>query len=126
MPWEQGAEGRWTSRLGFSVGWEGARAVVYDASGRLMPGEGQVLRAIAEGRAEGVAEGEARGRAEGLLIGRAMLVRLLEMRFGPLPPELEARLASLVAPASLAGLTESALDAPNLSGFVEALDRAIG
>ena len=126
VPWEQGAGGRWASRLGFSVGWEGARAVVYDARGRLMPGEGQVLRAIAEGRAEGVAEGEARGRAEGLLVGRAMLVRLLELRFGPLPPGLEARLGSLAAPAELTGLTESAMVAPNLSGFVEALDRATG
>ena len=126
VPWEQGAGGRWASRLGFSVGWEGARAVVYDARGRLMPGEGQVLRAIAEGRAEGVAEGEARGRAEGLLVGRAMLVRLLELRFGPLPPGLEARLGSLAAPAALTGLTESAMVAPNLSGFVEALDRATG
>ena len=115
VPWDQGAEGRWTSRLGFSVGWEEARAVVYDARGRLMPGEGQVLRAIAEG----VAEGVARGRAEGLLVGRAMLVRLLELRFGPLPPGL----GSLAAPAAL---TESAMDAPNLSGFIEALDRAIG
>ena len=123
VPWDQGAEGRWTSRLGFSVGWEEARAVVYDARGRLMPGEGQVLRAIAEGVAEGEAcgltEGEARGRAEGLLVGRAMLVRLLELHFGPLPPGL----GSLAAPAAL---TESAMDAPNLSGFIEALDRAIG
>ena len=138
VPWEQGAGGRWASRLGFSVGWEGARAVVYDARGRLMPGEGQVLRAIAEGRAEGVAEGEARGieqglaageargRAEGLLVGRAMLVRLLELRFGALPPGLEARLEALAAPAALAGLTGAAMDAPNLSGFVEALDRATG
>ena len=130
VPWEPDARGRWGSQLGFSVGWEGARAVVYNAAGRAMPGEGQVLRAIAEGWAEGeargLAEGEARGLAEGLLVGRLMLVRLLERRLGPLPLGLEARLASLTAPGALASLTDAALDAASLTDFVEALDRTPG
>ena len=46
----------------------------------------------AEGEARGRAEGEARGRAEGEARGKAdMLLRQLTRRFGPLPPEIEAR-----------------------------------
>ena len=122
VPWEQGAGGRWASRLGFSVGWEGARAVVYDARGRLMPGEGQVLRAIAEGEARG----EARGRAEGLRTGVTMLIRVLAARFGPPPAGLEARLAARATPAALEALTDLALEASNLADFREALDRVLG
>ena len=118
VPWEQGAGGRWTSRLGFSVGWEGARAVVYDANGRLMPGEGQVLRAIAEG--------EARGLAKGLLTGVSMLLRLLASRFGAPPHGLEARLAARATPAALEALTDIALAVPNLADFLDALDRILG
>ena len=118
VPWEQGAGGRWASVLGFSVGWEGARAVVYDVRGRLMPGEGQVLHAIAEGRAEGL--------AEGLRTGVAMLLRVLAARFGPPPTGLEARLAARATPAALEVLTDIALEASTLADFREALDRVLG
>ena len=118
VPWEPDAGGRWASRLGFSVGWEGVRAVVYDASGRLMPGEGQVLRAVAAGRAEGL--------AEGLRTGVAMLLRLLAARFGPLPAGLDVRLAARATPAVLEALTDIALDVPSLADFLDALDRVLG
>jgi hypothetical protein len=48
-------------------------------------------RAEARGRAEGEAHGEARGEARGL---RRALATVLESRFGPLPAEVEATLAS--------------------------------
>ncbi len=58
---------------------------------KVMPtiAENWLERGRAEGRVEGRAEGHAEGRLEG---ERQMLVRLLEMRFGPLPEHYRTRI----------------------------------
>jgi len=109
-PWGPDRRGRWASALGF--GFEGLKLVVYGADGRPIPGEGGILRALAAG--------EARGLAEGLLVGRSMLLHLLARRFGPLPPELQARLALLDAAAPPA-MAEAALDASSIEAFTRRL-----
>ncbi|MCA9709351.1 MAG: Rpn family recombination-promoting nuclease/putative transposase [Myxococcales bacterium] len=49
----------------------------------------------AEGEAKGKAEGEAKGKAEGEAKGKAeVLIKLLGLRFGPLPESLRARVQS--------------------------------
>ena len=126
--WLPDVRGRWASALGFGFGFEGLKLVVYGADGRAIPGEGGILRALAEGEAageaRGLAEGEARGLAEGLLVGRSMLLRLLRRRFGPLPPELEARIA-LLAAATMPAMVEAALDAASIEAFSSTLDSAL-
>ena len=119
VPWGPDRQGRWASALGFGFGFEGLKLVVYGADGRAIPGEGGILRALAEGEVAG----EARGLAEGLLVGRSMLLHLLARRFGPLPPELEARL-SLLDAAALPAMADAALDAPNIDAFTRTLDAA--
>ena len=84
--------------------------MVCDATGREVPDEDHVQGALAQS--------EARGRAEGLLVGTAMLLRLLTVRFGPPSLTLEAWLLSLTDLA--------ALDAPSLEDFVAVPDRASG
>ncbi len=52
-------------------------------------------RYISLGREEGRAEGKAEGKVEGKAEGRAeILIRQLALRFGPLPPVVEARIRS--------------------------------
>ena len=118
--WLPDGQGRWTSALGFSLVFEGVNLVIYEPVGGPIPGEGGILRALAEGEArgldKGLAEGEARGLAEGLLVGRSMLLRLLILRFNAVPPDLEARIA-LLAPATLPAMVEAALDAPSIEAF---------
>jgi predicted transposase YdaD len=68
----------------------------------------------AEGRVEGRAEGRVEGRAEGRVEGRAAIVlQLLDKRFGPLTPEQEARVRS-ASEAELRRWTDAVLDARTL------------
>ena len=142
VPWLPDEQGRWASTLGFGLGFEGLLLIVSLADGRPVPREGRILRSLAEsrarglaegearglaeGEARGLAEGEARGLAEGVLVGRAMLLRLLAVRFGALPSELEARLLALVDLASLDALADVALTASSLDAFAAALGRRTG
>ena len=48
----------------------------------------------AKGRAEGKAEGEAKGRAEGMA---ELVLRMLALRFGAIPPELAERVRAASA-----------------------------
>ena len=118
LPWERDAAGRWASDLGIAIGFEGVRVIVYDADGREMPDEDHVQGALDEA--------EARGEERGLLVGTAMLVRLLSVRFGPPPPALEARLRALTDLATVDALANAVLDAPSLEAFVDRLDSAAG
>lgn len=79
---------------------------------------------IDQGREEGRAEGKAEGRAEGKAEGRAegqldLVLRLLELRFGPLSPEHEAR-ARAGTPADLALWAERVLGATRLDEVFDA------
>ena len=114
-PWGPDWRGRWASALGVGFGFEGLKLVVYGADGRPIPGEGGILRALAEG--------ETRGLEEGLLVGRSMLLHLLGRRFGPLSPELEARIALLDA-AALPEMADAVLDASSIEAFTRTLDDA--
>jgi len=68
-----------------------------------------------EGLARGLTEGKAEGKAEGHTEGKAdMLLRLLGLRFGPLPPEIEARIRA-AEEIRLDGWSERILDARNLA-----------
>ena len=66
-----------------------------------------IERHKAEGRAEGLAEGMEQGRVDG---ERAVLERLLRRRFGPLSPEIAARMGEASA-ADLETWAEKVLDA---------------
>ncbi len=75
---------------------------------------------LAEGLAEGEARGEAKGRAEGEAIGetkaqRALLRKLLTLKFGPLPAWAESRLATANS-AQLEVWAERVLTAEGLEG----------
>ena len=59
-------------------------------------------------------------------MGRSMLVRLLAVRFGALPPALEARLLALTNLASVDAVADAALAAPSLDAFAAALEHAAG
>ena len=122
VPWGRDAAGRWASDIGFAVGFEGVRVIVYDAAGREMPDEDHVQGALDEAEARGLAAGE----EQGLLVGTAMLIRLLSVRFGPPPPALEARLRALTDLAAVEALANAVLDAPSLAAFVDVLDSAAG
>ncbi|HVA92330.1 MAG TPA: hypothetical protein VNL71_21095 [Chloroflexota bacterium] len=74
-----------------------------------------IERGIALGEERGIALGEERGLARGRAEERqALLRRLLEQRFGPIPPALEARIAASDAEA-LAVLLDRALVTPTLA-----------
>jgi hypothetical protein len=74
-----------------------------------------LLEGEAKGEVRGRVEGEARGEARGEVKGRAeMLLRLLRRRFGPLSPEVEARVRS-ADPDRLDRWSDSVLDARTLS-----------
>jgi hypothetical protein len=69
---------------------------------------------LAEGFNEGLAKGLTEGKAEGYAEGKAeMLLRQLGRRFGPLSPEIEARVRSADA-GRLDGWSEAILDARDL------------
>ena len=63
----------------------------------------------ARGRVAGLAEGEARGRAESL-------IHLLQRRFGPLSPAVQARIAA-AASDELGNWLDQVLDAPSLEAI---------
>jgi predicted nucleotidyltransferase/HEPN domain-containing protein len=92
------------------------RAVVAIAAGRgrregLEQGE---LRGREEGLREGLRQGRREGREEGLEEGqRALLLRQLERRFGPLPAHVTERVAQASAP-DLERWADRVLDAPGL------------
>jgi hypothetical protein len=65
---------------------EGERKMVYVTSVERLA----VQRGLQQGDEKGRVEGEARGRVKGRV---ELLARLLIKRFGPLPPEIQARLA---------------------------------
>lgn len=72
-------------------------------------------RGIALGEERGIARGEERGIARGRMEERqALLRRLLEQRFGPIPPTLEARIAAADAE-KLSALLDRALVASTLA-----------
>ncbi len=86
-----------TLRAAKPESWEAMMGTIGEILSREARQEGlQVGRAEGEakGKAEGKAEGEARGKAKGEAKGLARsLVRLLEHRFGPLSPDIAARIA---------------------------------
>ncbi len=72
---------------------------------------------VAEGRQQGVAE----GRQQGLALGEARaLMRVLRVRFGQLPDDLEARLAALDA-TTLDRLADRVLPAATLGDVLAGL-----
>ena len=80
--------------------------------------EGKVA-GLAEGKATGLAEGKATGLAEGEARGRAAsLARLLQRRFGPLPPAVQARIAA-ASPDELDNWLDQVLDGPSLEAIFE-------
>jgi hypothetical protein len=70
----------------------------------------------AEGKAEGIELGTAKGRSEAT---KDLLVRMLERKFGPLCPELQAQLNS-ASPVQLEAYFDAALTAPSIK---EVFDR---
>lgn len=77
-------------------------------------------RGFVKGRAKGRAEGRAQGIAKGLAQARLSLVRRqLERRFGALPPEALARLASADG-ATLETYADRLLTAPTLADVLDA------
>ena len=64
----------------------------------------------AEGKAEGLAEGEAKGKSRGQI---DILIRMLDRRFGPLPPEAVGRVRA-GSPEEIVNWADAVLDAPNL------------
>ena len=77
--------------------------------------EKQLVETLERGIAEGIALGEERGLARGRAEERrALLRRLLEQRFGAIPPALEARIAASDTEA-LTALFDRALVAPTLA-----------
>ena len=82
---------------------------------------------LAEGRAAGFAEGETVGRtaglAEGETVGEAKsLSRLLQRRFGPLPPSVQSRIAEASLD-ELDGWVDQVLDAPSLEAMFGDINR---
>jgi predicted transposase YdaD len=70
---------------------------------------------LSEGRVKGLAEGRVEGRAEGVPAGeRRLLLRQLELRFGPLPETARKRVDALDAPKDLEDLGERLLTAKSL------------
>jgi hypothetical protein len=70
---------------------------------------------LREGLREGRAEGLREGRAEGLREGQRLVVeRMLTRRFGALPPEVRARLATLTE-GELTALADALLDFTSLA-----------
>lgn len=111
-PWEPDAAGRWVSgQIEVAVGFSGVWAVVYGPDGRPIPREGEVLRELAESRAAGE---------------RALLLRVLASRFGPLPAAVVAALEGIGDPERLGALADAAITAPDLERFVAALESAAG
>ncbi len=78
----------------------------------LEQGKAEGLKA---GEARGLARGEAKGKAEGKVEGKAeTLGRLLERRFGPLPRDIETRIAA-AEPDRIEAWLDAVLDAPDLA-----------
>jgi hypothetical protein len=130
VPWPPDAAGRWVSRFGFAIGYEGAWAVVYGMDGLRIPPEGYILRSMAEreerGRAEGLVEGETRGEIRGrAAMARTLLRRLLARRFQAVPDEVVARLERIEDLALLEDLADRALDVPDVATFVAQLPPAV-
>ena len=76
---------------------------------------------LAEGRTAGLAEGRtaglAEGRTAGLAEGRAeSLSRLLQRRFGPLPPTVQSRIAEATLD-ELGNWIDQVLDTPSLEAM---------
>jgi hypothetical protein len=96
-----------------------------EALQRLVPGQTERImqkwtqtyfdQGKAEGRTQGWAEGRTEGRIEG---GAKMLVRVIEKRFGVVPPQLRQRIFSADA-ATLETWVERLLDAPDLQSVFE-------
>ena len=82
---------------------------------------GEMMGTIAQRlRQEGRTEGWEKGRAEGLQEGEArILTRLLELRFGPLPDGIAARIAA-ASTLQLERWSEAALDAPTCEAVFHA------
>jgi len=91
----------------------------------ILPGQGDDVvttvaeQLIAEGEIKGRAEGELKGRVEGELKGRAegkaeLLLRLMTRRFGPVAPDIEARIHAADA-ALLDNWGDRILDARSLA-----------
>ena len=75
---------------------------------------------LKEGRAKGLREGRAKGREKGLREGEArILTRLLELRFGPLPDGIAARIAA-ASTSQLDRWSEAVLDAPTCEAVFHA------
>ena len=84
---------------------------------------------VEEGRKEGRQEGRREGRQEGRKEGRqeereaalakfrAVLIRELESRFGPLPQEARQRVTSLDSYETIAELSVAAAKAPSLAAL---------
>ena len=71
-------------------------------------------------RQEGLKEGRAKGREKGLREGEVrILTRLLELRFGPLPDGIAARIAT-ASTSQLERWSEAALDAPTCEAVFHA------
>jgi hypothetical protein len=80
--------------------------------------------ALNEGRAEGRAEGHAEGRAEGRMDeAQALILRLLNHRFGSLAPETETQIRSLALP-QLEALGEALLDFSDRTDLADWLHRS--
>ena len=103
--------------------------LVYGALERIVPERRQQImgwltepfyqRGKDEGRAEGRSEGHAEGRVEGRVEGEAhIFVRLMEKRFGVVPPELRERIRAANA-ATLEMWVERILEAPDLQSVFE-------
>ncbi|MGH2389609.1 MAG: hypothetical protein ACRDIE_15520 [Chloroflexota bacterium] len=79
--------------------------------------------ALLKGQAEGKAEGHAEGREHGRITAqREDIISILVSRFGPLPDEMQARIARISAPSSLRALLLAAADADSLGSFARALE----
>jgi hypothetical protein len=113
VPWQPDAAGRWVSRLGFAIGYEGAWAIVDGVDGQRIPREGRILR--------GLAEREAQGR---VVMARTMVQRLLARRFHAVPAAMVARLERIEDQALLEDLADVALDVPDLDAFMAQLPPA--
>lgn len=109
-PWEPDARGRWASDLGFSIGYDGPWAMVWGPDERQVPREGQVLRLLDEGVEQGRAA------------MRALLLRVLASRLGPLPPAVADRIAAIGSLAEMEAAAEVALQATDLRMFLSLLD----
>jgi len=77
---------------------------------------------FAEGEAKGFARGEANGFAKGEVAGEAKaLMRLLERRFGSVPPHFRERISNATA-ASLEQWFDRALDASDMPSVFQPAD----